>query len=104
VDFEGPNESEINVLLKDSPEELDRDLEDRPSDVHKQGTSTLKCPGGKVSVFLFTRGTGSEKQAILVGRWEGTGVLVGVMLPARNYDAASGWIKEMLCSVRIEKK
>lgn len=105
VFFEGPDESQIYIVLADGPEEISKVVEQRVAGMRKQGTSTLKCGDHGVTVVLYSeKGEGGARNAVLVAGWEGTGAAVGIRLPQKNYKGAAGWIKEMLCSVEIEER
>ncbi|MFA7620903.1 MAG: hypothetical protein WCY56_03545 [Aminobacteriaceae bacterium] len=100
----GPDESEIYIVLLDGPEAVAEMMAEQTEGARKQDTSTLKCGGRSVDVTLYSQKQDGATDAVLAATWEGTGVSVGIRIPQKNYKGASGWIKEMLCSVEVLSK
>ncbi|NLM71725.1 MAG: hypothetical protein GX181_07185 [Synergistaceae bacterium] len=97
----GPDGSEIYIVLMEGPEAVAEMMKERTAGAREQGTSTLKCGDGDLKVTLFSQKSGDGVDAVLSVAWEGTGVALGVRVPKESYKDAAGWIKDMLCSVKV---
>lgn len=104
VEALGPKNFEMIVSMQDSKEQTETMFGKYTGDLSRIGASTLRCGGGVIPVTLYSDSEDGVKLVVLTAVWEGTGAGILLQVPKKEYNAASGWIKEMLCSVRIEKK
>ncbi len=100
----GPKNFEMIVSMQDSQEQTETMFGKYTGDLSRIGASTLRCGGGVIPITLYSDSEDGVKLVVLTAVWEGTGAGILLQVPKKEYNASSGWIKEMLCSVRIEKK